>query len=273
MMRLFLLMGVAALVGYGIRRLLEWALRVPEDGSSRARWKGEAPPPPADGNAVGEWVHGVVMDAYGAERAGWAPERTERVMERLQQSRPEDARLTAEVLWISDVNAFTAPGRYVYISRRLLERCATDESAALVLAHEIAHHDLGHTDLFGGWMENVPRGLGSTLLAGVFQAAAKRCYGPEREADADRHALRLCLAAGYDPGACLKLFDVLEADALDHGDADGVFGPWAAYAPEVDGTARWRSDLEVWMWERARGYPSLRERRAALEDFLHTEPL
>jgi Zn-dependent protease with chaperone function len=266
MTRLLLMVGVAALAFYGIRRLLEMALRLPEDGSPGPRWRGEAPPPRYDPLAMGEWLHGAVMDAYGAERPGWALEQVERVMERLQRGRPADRRLVTEVLWVSDANAFTAPGRYVYISRRLLERCPTDAAAALVLAHEIAHHDLGHVELFAGWLRNLPRGMGSVALAGLFRSAAKRCYGPEREAAADRHALELCRSAGYDPALCLKLFDVLEADALDHGDVEGVFGPDAAYAAELGEMAEWRSELEVWLWERARGYPSLRERRAALEE-------
>lgn len=263
MMRLLLVIGAAALVFYGIRRLLEAALRLPDDGSALPRWRGEAQPEPYDPLAMGEWLHGVVMDAYGAERPGWALEQVERVMERLQRGRPAERRLVAEVLWLSEAGAFTAPGRYVYVSRRLLERCPTDDAVAFVLAHEIAHHDLGHTELFAGWLRNLPQGMGSVMLAGLFRSAAKRSYGPEREVAADRCALELCRSAGYDPALCLKLFDVLEADALDHGDVDG---PEAAYAPEMDGTPEWRSELEVWVWERARGYPSLRERRAALEE-------
>ncbi len=265
-MRLLLMIGAAALAFYGIRRLLVMALRLPEDGSTVPRWRGEPPPQQYDPLAMGEWLHGEVMDAYGAERPGWALEQVERVMERLQRGRPADRRLVTEVLWVSEAGAFTGPGRYVYVSRRLLERCPADDAVAFVLAHEIAHHDLGHVELFAGWLWNLPRGMGSVMLAGLFRSGAKRCYGPEREVAADRHALELCRSAGYDPALCLKLFDVLEADALDHGDVDGVYGPEAAYAPEMDGTPEWRSELEVWLWERARGYPSLRERRAALEE-------
>ena len=88
-------------------------------------------------------------------------------------------------------------------------------------------------------------------------------------ADASRH-VDLCLDAGYDGGRCLEAFDILEAYATDHGDLDMVFGSDEGLVAAAAGTGGpgWLSRARGWGWQRLRGYPSLRERRAALQDYL-----
>ena len=224
----------------------------------------DAPADATDADVVGEWVHARLMDAYGAERAAWAIDRVRRVEERLQRGRPADARKPVEILWIPEVSALRVAGRYVYVSRRLLERTTSDEPIALAVAHEIAHHDLGHV----GQLFEVANELGGVWgrhLAGLLAATVQRqAFGPERELDADAHALDLCLAAGYDAAKCIQLFDILESDALDHGAVEGVFGPASVVDARLNGEAEWKLGLRKWLWERSRGYPSLHERRQAL---------
>src|SRR5579859_5836613 len=97
--------------------------------------------------AADEWLRQALLDEFGPEQESvpWAADQLSRVMKRLSSVRPFRApKIDAEVLWVREVTAFTVPGHYVYISRRLMERCASDDPVALVLAHEIAHHDLGH---------------------------------------------------------------------------------------------------------------------------------
>ena len=49
------------------------------------------------------------------------------------------------VLTTSSFFALTAPGRCVYVSEGFLQTLGSDEAAlAFTLAHEIAHHNLGH---------------------------------------------------------------------------------------------------------------------------------
>jgi beta-barrel assembly-enhancing protease len=159
--------------------------------------------------------------------------------------------------------AFTAPGRYIYISRRLYERCATDEQVALVIGHEIAHHDLRHLDLFARWAPKIISLPGAELFALAFHAFERRIYGPEKECEADRHGIDLCLAAGYDPHRCLELFDILESYALDLGDLDIVYGPDEA-DDELDDDAPWTTKAQIWAWQRWRGYLPIRDRRQML---------
>ena len=93
-------------------------------------------------------------------------------------------------------------------------------------------------------------------------------YGPERESAADHRALDLCLAAGYDGKKCPRLFDILAQHLLDFGDTDGVLGLGSNSDEGSVGDASWPARLRTRTWEHMRGYPSLQDRRAALERYL-----
>lgn len=220
----------------------------------------------ADDFSLGEWLHGELMDAYGYETEAWAVDRVERISKRLHAERGSAPPLQAEILWVGAMNAFAAPGRYVYITRELLQRADGDEPIALVLAHEIAHHDLQHVQLLRGWLSRLPHAPSSLLVAALCRQLEKQLIGPERELAADSYALDMCLAAGYDGARCLGLFDNLEAHLLDHGDLDGVFGTDAALARNQNdhGVNRWLEQARVWTDQHLRGYPPLRARKSAL---------
>lgn len=224
-----------------------------------------------DGLTFGEWLNRELRAAFHFETDGWAAERVKRVSDRLQADRPPDVRLIVEAPWISEATAFTAPGRYVYFCRGLLELC-DDEAAALVVAHEIAHHDLGHLDVFPGWMAKMSRlmRMGGVYLGAAFHEMEKRIYGPENECRADKHGLMLCLKAGYDGKRCLALFDHLERYALDMRDLDMVYGPDAS-DDELAEDAGWATRTKVWLWQRSRGYLPIRDRKAALASYLNTQ--
>lgn len=159
----------------------------------------------------------AIEEAFVVERTGWAGERVHRVTERLQRDVPAAHRLETLVLWMDDHNAFTAQGRTIYLSRRLLERFADDDATAFVIAHELAHHRLGHVPALPVGLLGVAR----LLLVRLQTAWAAT---PERETDADRLAIELCLDAGYDPERCIAALEHLVNTALDYGDVDGVLG-------------------------------------------------
>lgn len=225
-----------------------------------------------DGLAFGEWLHRALMEAVGVETEPWAREQVRRVERQLHVKRAPAARLTPEVLWLPEATAFTAPGRYVYLSRELQQRAACDDPVAFVLAHEMAHHDLGHLDFFGGrWaaLRHAPAGVDVVLL---MRAAEKLFMGPERESAADARALDLCLTAGYDGRRCLEAFEILEAYALDHHDLDMVFGPDEPLRDGAAGVRRWVEQAKVWGWQRLRGYPAIRERKSAVLERMGIAP-
>jgi hypothetical protein len=206
-----------------------------------------------------DWLHRLIAQTAHMETEPWAIDRVRRVEERLQAGRPEQSRLTVEIPWLEAMRAFTTRGRYIHFSRRLYERCATDEQVAFIVAHEIAHHDLGHISSSG--LDHVP---GAEVLGFGAQLFTHALYGPEREAAADQHGLNLCLAAGYDGSKCLEVFDILEQHALDMGDDDLVYGPDDALMPDVN----WLNRMRTWAWQRRRGYFSIYERRQRLQNYL-----
>jgi hypothetical protein len=222
----------------------------------------------ADGITFGEWVHAHLHRNAHFERNGWAVERVQRVADRLQVGRDIFARLYVEVPWLAVRTAFTLPGRYIYFGRGLLEYCPDDETAAFVIAHEIAHHDLGHMSLFPHWMGLLVRKWGGLTVVFAMEGVERRLYGPERESAADRHAITLCHRAGYDVNRCLFVFHILEQLALDVGDAAIVQGPQEAVDAELTDKVRFTTKLRLWAWQRTRGYLPLRDRRATLLRFI-----
>ena len=215
------------------------------------------------GLTLGEWLHQQISEATYFEAEPWALDRVARVLHRLHRARGNRESMTVEIPWLEEVNAFTGPGRYIYFSRRLYERCATDHQVAFVIAHEIAHHDLGHIQAFRNWRDRLQGLPGATFLALVFHVLGRRFSQPEAECDADRYAIDLCLAAGYDGWSCLEFFDVLEHHALDMQNAEVAFGP-----DLFDPDARWPVRIQAWLWQRRSGYYSIRRRRQALENHL-----
>jgi predicted Zn-dependent protease len=154
---------------------------------------------------------------FVTEREGWAFERVSRVTAKLQEAVPEAERLETIVVWDATHNAFTAPGKTIYFGRRLLERLVDDDAAAFVIAHEIAHHRLGHIPALTNVMLRLPLRL---LLAMLEKWIAM----PQREADADLLAIEMCLDAGYDVEKCVAALEHLSFVALDYGDIDGALG-------------------------------------------------
>jgi predicted Zn-dependent protease len=229
---------------------------------------GDGPPQP--NQPLDEWLRRELQAEYGPEGdvGAWPGAEVARVMARLESVRTSGPPLTADILWVREITAFTLPGRFVYISRRLLERCASDDPVAFALAHELGHLH-GVDEAAAALPRGVPGvGAGRVALMVAALLIERRVHGPENEAAADARALELCIAAGYDGRRCIQLFDVLEADALDRGDLDGVFGLEDAIDPATREGHAWLLNARVWAWERLRGYRPIRDRKARLRRLL-----
>jgi predicted Zn-dependent protease len=220
--------------------------------------------PPLD-----ERIHSVVMRGFGLRTRDFSHESVERVAAALNLARAPLPPIIGEVLWMSAPIAFTLPGRYAYISRSLIEYCASDAAVAFPLAHEMAHHDLGHikrTDrMFAAQgLAHTPERFAILLV----ELLSRRLYSRDHEFWADAYAIGLCRRAGFDPQQCLQCFDVFTRYALDRHDLDGVYGTDEEI--ELDpGQATGSVDrayveFRLWCARHRRSHPSIHERRQTL---------
>jgi predicted Zn-dependent protease len=127
----------------------------------------------------------------------------------LQSGRP-DLKWTFGVIESSDINAFAAPGGYVFVTRGLYVRLQDEAQLAGVLGHEIGHVQQKHhlkvlqqqqlvsagSDVLskkikGGEMAQRLIGSGAEILARGLDKSA--------EFEADRIGVVLAVRAGYDP--------------------------------------------------------------------------
>ncbi|HEV2332082.1 MAG TPA: M48 family metalloprotease, partial [Gammaproteobacteria bacterium] len=135
----------------------------------------------------------------------------------LQSDRP-DLPWRFAVVDSDDIDAFAAPGGYVFITRGLLQHMHSEAELAGVLGHEITHVVLKHhlnalrraakLDLAGqaAQVGLASKGYNSTLDQQAFEKisnATRNLYSTgldkDDELDADRAGVVLAARAGYDP--------------------------------------------------------------------------
>jgi len=122
------------------------------------------------------------------------------------------------VLESSEVNAFAAPGGYIFITHGALMQMENEAQLAAVLGHEIAHvvkrHVVNSLNIRGGGA-TAEKGISNLIggSSGSFREAFAhsldeaveilftRGYKTEEEIEADRIGIMLASAAGYDPSA------------------------------------------------------------------------
>lgn len=150
----------------------------------------------------------------------------------LQSERPELAWRFA-VLDDPDVNAFAAPGGYVFVTKGLLQLLESESELAGALGHEIAHvvrkHHLSAltkdkrmsaltglaSDRIGG-DDPRKREMAAKVLTGV-KTLYSRGLDKKDEIQADRDGVVIAARAGYDPSGLVGV--VQKLDALDPGAA------------------------------------------------------
>ena len=107
--------------------------------------------------------------------------------------------ITVTVVDRAEVNAFAAPGGHILLLRGLIDKAASADEVAGVLAHEIGHSVERHG------MRSIVRNLGIGLifevmsggssLGGVAPVLAMLAYSRDFERDADARAVELLVAA------------------------------------------------------------------------------
>jgi len=188
----------------------------------------------AEAEACGAWLLDEMMTARLGVYDDPALERyVRRVGERVAaKAGRDDVDWTFRILDDPGVQAWAAPGGFVYVTRGLLAVLDSEAELAAVLGHEVAHVAAGHTaELLHRLPEPSMRDLD---LATLFQLHR------DDEAQADQLGVRYAAAAGYDPSGLLRALQALHqpalvADAPSWGDRHPPFETRVALAGRVAG--------------------------------------
>lgn len=208
----------------------------------------------------------ILRELTVVDNNGWTVESVERVGKRLEKSLELHwgyrKKFQISVYWSQLVSGFTVPGKHIFISRRLLERCRTDEMIAFVLAHEMAHHHLGHFKTFEKidrkYLNNHP----AWICAAQVRFFEKLFFGPRLECDADLRALEICSAAGYDTEECLMLLKMLEQHFVDLRHLNLAYGLDFTDDTELSLDAPLAVRVRTRIWTHAVGYLPVQDRIA-----------
>jgi len=116
-----------------------------------------------------------------------------------------------------EVNAFALPGGFVFVTASLLDLCQREEGeVAFILAHEMAHVICRHARdrMIGSSLLSVAsvasvatpaRGTVRKALHGLIEKFLQNAYAQDQEREADRLAVRLMEAAGFETQSAAKL--------------------------------------------------------------------
>jgi predicted Zn-dependent protease len=146
----------------------------------------------------------------------------------LNTNRPE-IEFHFAVLNTDEINAYAAPGGYVFVTRGAVMKMQNESELAAVLGHEMAHinerHVVKELNIHGaegsataGLARLIGGGTESARVA-FYQAVDKAMdmlfksgYGREDEIQADKGAVLLCTLSGYDPSGLARYFDRISAE-------------------------------------------------------------
>ena len=124
------------------------------------------------------------------------------------------------VIDTGEVNAFAAPGGFIFVTRGLLDEISSDDELAAVMGHEVghvaAHHGAkrikklpiliaGMNILYNNTDETTAR------IGGMVLSLMQLHYSREDEYQADQLGVEYSFNAGYDPHAMTSFFHKLES--------------------------------------------------------------
>ena len=178
--------------------------------------------------SLGRDIHQQLTRQFKASNQTAKAERVRRIGRQLAQvSDRQDYQYRFFLMEKDDVNAFTTPGGHIYLFSGLMDKLATDDQIASVLAHEIGHCAARHTvkkfqaalgyDLIGSIIlgqvggesaKEIASMSSNTVMNLVFSA-----YGRQDEYEADRLGIKYLRLAGYDPKASIATLEILQKES------------------------------------------------------------
>ncbi|GHS87485.1 peptidase M48 [Campylobacterota bacterium] len=140
----------------------------------------------------------------------------------------------AAVLDSSEINAFATSGGHIFVTRGLIAATKSEDALAAVIAHEIAHIQLHHSinAIDNSRLTQALLVVGSSAAAAsknkdlikltkifdesvseIVTTMVEKGYSQSQEFDADKTALALLAAAGYDPSSIVEMLESLKTTA------------------------------------------------------------
>ncbi len=124
------------------------------------------------------------------------------------------------------INAFAAPGGYVYVNTGTIRRVRNVAELAGVIAHEVGHVARHHVAenvgrqrtartarqigvLAAGVAAGPAAASAASLLGGLASLAALNSFGRDAEWESDQFAVEVLPRAGYDPDGLVSFFQTL----------------------------------------------------------------
>lgn len=135
------------------------------------------------------------------------------------------------ILDSDEINAFAAPGGFIFVSRGMIRLCKNEDDLAAVLSHEVGHVELQHalraikgsrltSALTTLAVEGAKSFAGDTLsqLTEAFEGSITDIsgtmmnsgYARRQEKQADEVAIRIMKSVGYDPYSLPRVLTVME---------------------------------------------------------------
>jgi beta-barrel assembly-enhancing protease len=138
------------------------------------------------------------------------------------------------------INAYALPGGFVFVTEALLVRCGGDrDEVAFLLAHEIGHILRGHARdrlTAGVFLNAVAARLPGT--GRMLSEVLAKGYSRELELEADREAVLLMRAAGFDPTAAIRALQRLAGGPSDTTGVDEYFSTHPPYRERIEEVTR-----------------------------------
>ncbi len=145
------------------------------------------------------------------------------------------------VIESDQINAFAAPGGYVYFYTGLLREMENEAEMAAVMAHEISHVVARHgakrlqTALGASMAYELVFGKSNSkalqAAVGVGMGLAFAGYSRDAEREADNFGIQYMVKAGYDPSGAITMFEKLAK--LGGGGSGNIFESISSSHPET----------------------------------------
>lgn len=194
---------------------------------------------------VGKAASVEIEEEFGVVNDREATQKCSRMVQRLVSfaaKKPPLFSFQCKILNATDINAFSLPGGYIYVTKGLLSFVQSDHELAAVLAHEIGHSFLRHAfkkiqkdkkvfvktnlgALLAAILTQEPSSIGPLYIAAnAIRTDALSGYGRKAELEADAQSVKTLYAAGYNPVGVLTMLERLMRQKNRHPQVEmGIF--------------------------------------------------